>query len=410
MNKSIEEATELKQRLALFFIDIDNFKLINDTYGHSIGDRIINLVAKRLQKNIRKNDTISRIGGDEFIIVMENLNDKNHIKKIAQNILDDFREPVKMEQYLFDITISIGISIFPENGLNDEDLIKHADTAMYSAKNLGKNQFQFYKAKMTSEIFEKIIMKQELNDAIKNEEFEVYYQPQIDIKQNRIIGAEALIRWNHKNLGIVYPNDFIPYAEETKLIIPIGKFVLEKACAFMKKLQEEKILEEGTISVNISNIQIKYDDIVKLIDEELKKSKLSPKFLEIELTENYLMRDTDESLSILNELKKLGINLAVDEFGTGYSSLNYLKQFPLDKLKIDISFISDLPFNKKDAAITKTIIALGKGLDIKTIAEGVETKEQKEFLEKEECDEIQGWFYSKALKEKDFIEFVKNFK
>lgn len=410
LNKSIEEATELKQRLALFFIDIDNFKLINDTYGHSIGDRIINLVAKRLQKNIRKNDTISRIGGDEFIIVMENLNDKNHIKKIAQNILDDFREPVKMEQYLFDITISIGISIFPENGLNDEDLIKHADTAMYSAKNLGKNQFQFYKAKMTSEIFEKIIMKQELNDAIKNEEFEVYYQPQIDIKQNRIIGAEALIRWNHKNLRIVYPNDFIPYAEETKLIIPIGKFVLEKACAFMKKLQEEKILEEGTISVNISNIQIKYDDIVKLIDEELKKSKLSPKFLEIELTENYLMRDTDESLSILNELKKLGINLAVDEFGTGYSSLNYLKQFPLDKLKIDISFISDLPFNKKDAAITKTIIALGKGLDIKTIAEGVETKEQKEFLEKEECDEIQGWFYSKALKEKDFIEFVKNFK
>ena len=410
MNKSIEEATELKQRLALFFIDIDNFKLINDTYGHSIGDRIINLVAKRLQKNIRKNDTISRIGGDEFIIVMENLNDKNHIKKIAQNILDDFREPVKMEQYLFDITISIGISIFPENGLNDEDLIKHADTAMYSAKNLGKNQFQFYKAKMTSEIFEKIIMQQELNDAIKNEEFEVYYQPQIDIKQNRIIGAEALIRWNHKNFGIVYPNDFIPYAEETKLIIPIGKFVLEKACAFMKKLQEEKILEEGTISVNISNIQIKYDDIVKLIDEELKKSKLSPKFLEIELTENYLMRDTDESLSILNELKKLGINLAVDEFGTGYSSLNYLKQFPLDKLKIDISFISDLPFNKKDAAITKTIIALGKGLDIKTIAEGVETKEQKEFLEKEECDEIQGWFYSKALKEKDFIEFVKNFK
>ena len=180
-------------------------------YGHSIGDRIINLVAKRLQKNIRKNDTISRIGGDEFIIVMENLNDKNHIKKIAQNILDDFREPVKMEQYLFDITISIGISIFPENGLNDEDLIKHADTAMYSAKNLGKNQFQFYKAKMTSEIFEKIIMQQELNDAIKNEEFEVYYQPQIDIKQNRIIGAEALIRWNHKNLGIVYPNDFIPW-------------------------------------------------------------------------------------------------------------------------------------------------------------------------------------------------------
>lgn len=253
-------------------------------------------------------------------------------------------------------------------------------------------------------------MKQELNDAIKNEEFEVYYQPQIDIKQNKIIGAEALIRWNHKNLGIIYPNDFIPYAEETKLIIPIGKFVLEKACNFMKKLQEEKILEEGTISVNISNIQIKYDDIVKLIDEELKKSKLSPNSLEIELTENYLMRDTDESLMILTKLKNLGINLAVDEFGTGYSSLNYLKQFPLDKLKIDISFISDLPFNKKDAAITKTIIALGKGLDVKTIAEGVETKEQKEFLEKEECDEIQGWFYSKALKEKDFIEFVKNFK
>lgn len=410
LNKSIEEATELKQRLAIFFIDIDNFKIINDTYGHSIGDRIINLVAKRLQKNIRKNDTISRIGGDEFIVVIENINDKNDIKKIAQNILDDFKEPVKMEQYLFDITISIGISIFPENGLNDEDLIKHADTAMYSAKNLGKNQFQFYKTEMTSEIFEKIIMKQELTDALKNSEFEVYYQPQIDIKENKIIGAEALIRWNHKTLGIVYPNDFIPYAEETKLIIPIGKFVLEKACNFMKSIHDNKILENGIISVNISNIQIKYDDIVKLIDNELKSSKLDSKFLEIELTEDYLMRDTNESLVILTKLKELGVNLAVDEFGTGYSSLNYLKQFPLDKLKIDISFISDLPFNKKDAAITKTIIALGKGLDAKTIAEGVETKEQKEFLEKEECDEIQGWFYSKALKEEDFIEFVKNFK
>ncbi|MEZ4694734.1 MAG: diguanylate cyclase, partial [Aliarcobacter sp.] len=266
--KSIDDSIELKQRLGVFFIDIDNFKFINDTYGHSIGDKIINLVAQRLQKNIRKNDTISRIGGDEFIIVIEDIKDSLNAKKIAQNILDEFKEPIKMQEYLFDVTLSIGVSIFPENGLSDEDLIKHADTAMYSAKNLGKNQFQFYKHEMTSEIYEKIIMKQELTDALKNNEFEVYYQPQIDIKENKIIGAEALIRWRHKNLGVIFPKDFIPYAEETKLIIPIGEFVLNNACKFMKELHETKILENGTVSVNLSHIQIKYDDVNELIRRE----------------------------------------------------------------------------------------------------------------------------------------------
>ena len=409
LSKSIDISTELKQRLAVFFIDIDNFKLINDTYGHSIGDKIINLVAQRLQKNIRKNDTISRIGGDEFIIVMEDIKDITNAKKIAQNILDDFSEPIKMQEYLFDVTLSVGISIFPENGITDEDLIKYADTAMYNAKNAGKNQFQFYKNEMTSEIYEKIIMKQELTDALTNEEFEVYYQPQIDIKENKIIGAEALIRWHHKNYEMIYPNDFIPYAEDTKLIVPIGKLVLEKACKFMKKLQESKVLEQGTVSVNLSNIQIKYDDVTELIKKELKESKLDSSYLEIELTENYLMQNINESFQVLNELKKLGVKLALDEFGTGYSSLNCLKQFPIDKIKIDISFIENLPNNKKDSAIVKTIIALAEGLDAIAIAEGVEKEEQKEFLEKEGCSLIQGWYYSKALKEEDFIEFCKKF-
>lgn len=410
LHKSIEKANELKQRLAIFFIDIDNFKLVNDTYGHSIGDRIINLVATRLQKNIRKNDTISRIGGDEFIIVIEDVLDIKDIEKIAYKIVNDFKEPIQMEEYLFDTTISVGISVFPNNGLNAEDLIKHADTAMYSAKNAGKNQFQFYKNEMTSEIFEKIIMKQELNDAIKNNEFEVYYQPQIDIKSNKVVGAEALVRWNHKTLGLVYPKDFISHAEETKLIIPIGKYVLEKACKFMKTLHKNEILKDGVVAVNFSNIQIKHSDILKLIIEELENSKLDSKYLEIELTESYIMEDTQESILLLNKLKELGLKLSIDDFGTGYSSLNYLKQFPIDKLKIDKSFIEELPSNKKDIAITKTIIALGSGLGIKTIAEGVEKKEQKDFLEKEGCDEAQGWLYSKALKEEDFINFVKNFK
>lgn len=408
--KSIEKAHELKQRIAVFFIDIDNFKLINDTYGHSIGDNIINLVANRLHKNIRKNDTISRIGGDEFIVVIEDIMEDKDIEKIAKKIVNDFKEPIKMQEYIFDITVSVGISVFPNNGLNEEDLIKHADTAMYSAKNAGRNQYQFYKEEMTSEIFEKIIMKQELTEALKNNEFEIYYQPQIDLKTNTILGAEALIRWNHKTLGVISPENFIPYAEESKLIIPIGEFVLKKACEFIKKLNDLKLLENGLIAVNISNIQIKYSQVLKTIVKELEHSKLNPQNLEIELTESYIMEDVEESLLILENLKNLGIKLAVDDFGTGYSSLNYLKQFPIDKLKIDKSFIDGLPSNKKDVAIARTIIALGNGLGMKTIAEGVETEEQKEFLRKEGCDEIQGWFYSKALKEDDFINFVKNFK
>jgi diguanylate cyclase (GGDEF)-like protein/PAS domain S-box-containing protein len=410
LNKSIEKCMELNQKLAILFIDIDNFKVINDTYGHSIGDKIINLVAQRLQKDIRKNDTISRIGGDEFIIVIENVADKKDIEKIASKIINDFQEPIKLEEYLFETTISMGISLFPNNGLDVEDLIKQADTAMYSAKNAGRNQYQFYKDEMTSEIFEKIVMKQEISDAIKNSEFEVYYQPQINTKTNQIIGAEALLRWNHKSLGVITPNEFIPHAEETKLIIPLGDYVLKNACTFMKKLQNEGLLKDGKIAVNISTIQLKHSDIFETVKKNLELSKLDPKYLELELTETFIMENIEESVLILKNLKDIGVQLSIDDFGTGYSSLSYLKQFPIDKLKIDKSFISEIPSSHKDIAITKTIIALAKGLGIEVIAEGVENQVQKEFLISENCDEIQGWVYSKAVKESNFIEFVKGFK
>ncbi len=409
LDKSIDKCIDLNQKLAILFIDIDNFKLINDSYGHSIGDKIINLVAQRLQKNIRKNDTISRIGGDEFIIVIEDIIEQKNIEKIAKNILNDFMLPLKLEEYLFDTTISIGISLFPNNGLNAEELIKQADTAMYSAKNAGKNQFQFYKNEMTSEIFEKIIMKQEISEALKNDEFEVYYQPQIDIKTNKVIGAEALLRWNHKSLGVISPTEFIPHAEETKLIIPLGDFVLKKATSFMKELQEQKLLLNGIIAVNISAIQLKHSDIFKTVLNNLEISQLDAKFLELELTESFIMENVEESIIILKKLKKLGIQLSIDDFGTGYSSLSYLKQFPIDKLKIDKSFIDEIPNSQKDIAIARTIITLAKQLGIKVIAEGVEKIQQKDFLEAENCDEIQGWIYAKALKEKDFIKFIKSF-
>ena len=410
LDQSITHANKEKEILAIMFIDIDNFKIINDTYGHSIGDKIINLVASRLKRNIREDDTISRIGGDEFILVLENIGDIKNIKKIANKILNDFNEPVKLEEYLFEITISIGITLFPNNGLNVEELIKQADTAMYSAKNAGKNQFQFYKNEMTSEIFEKIIMKNEINDAIKNEDFEVFYQAQIDIQENKIVGAEALIRWNYKNTRLIFPNEFISYAEETKLIIPIGEFVLRKACSFFKKLQDLQLLNDGIIAVNISSVQIKNSDILKTIKECLEYSKLEAKYLELELTESYLMDNVQESILVLTKLKELGIKLAIDDFGTGYSSLSYLKKFPIDKLKIDKSFVDELPKSSKDAAIAKTIIELAKGLEMKVIAEGVEKKEQNDFLKNEQCHEAQGWLYSKALREDDFIEFIKNFK
>jgi diguanylate cyclase (GGDEF)-like protein len=391
------------------FIDIDNFKMINDTYGHSIGDKIINLVASRLKRNLRQDDTISRIGGDEFILVIENINDIKNIKKIAHKILNDFNEPIKLQEYLFEITISMGITLFPNNGLNTEELIKQADTAMYSAKNAGKNQFQFYKNEMTNEIFEKIIMKNEISDGLKNEDFEVFYQPQINIQENKIVGAEALIRWNYKNSRLIFPGEFISYAEETKLIIPMGEFVLKKACTFLKKLQNLKLLSDGIIAVNISSIQIKNSDILKTIKECLEYSNLDAKYLEIELTESYIMDDVEESISTLARLKDLGIKLAIDDFGTGYSSLSYLKRFPIDKLKIDKSFVDELPKSTRDAAIAKTVIELAKGLEMKVIAEGVEKKEQNDFLKNELCDEVQGWYYGKALREDEFITFVKNF-
>jgi diguanylate cyclase (GGDEF)-like protein/PAS domain S-box-containing protein len=410
LDQSLTHASTAQEILAVFFIDIDNFKVINDTYGHSIGDKIINLVATRLQKNLRDDDTISRIGGDEFIIVIENINNIKNIEKIASKLLDDFKEPVKLQEYLFDVTISIGISLFPNNGLTTEDLIKQADTAMYSAKNAGRNQFQFYKNEMTSEIFEKILMKKEISDGLENGEFEVFYQPQINIKENKIVGLEALVRWNYRNTRLVFPDEFISHAEETKLIIPLGEFVLKSACLFLKKLQNLKLMPEGIIAVNISSIQIKNCDILKVISKSLNDSGLDAKYLEIELTESYVMENIQESLPTLHKLKDLGVKLAIDDFGTGYSSLSYLKKFPIDKLKIDKSFVNELPTNPKDVAIARTIIALAKGLEMKTIAEGVELQKQKEFLEQEDCDEIQGWLYSKALRENDFIEFAKNFK
>jgi diguanylate cyclase (GGDEF)-like protein/PAS domain S-box-containing protein len=410
LENSLERSAQEQKKLAVLFIDIDNFKLVNDTYGHTVGDNIITLVANRLKVNIRRNDTIARIGGDEFIIVIEDIKEQSNIEKIAYKIIQEFKDPIKLQEYNFDTTVSIGISIFPNNGLNAEDLIKHADTAMYSAKNSGRNQFQFYKHQMTSDIFEKIIMKQEITDALKNEEFEVYYQAQIDIKTKAIVGAEALVRWNHKSLGLVSPDNFIPHAEETKLIIPLGAYVLKKACLFMKKLHDSKILAEGKIAVNISAEQIKYSDIVKTVINTLKYSKLDSRYLEIEVTETFIMDDIEKSTSILKELKDIGVKLSIDDFGTGYSSLSYIKQFPIDKLKIDKSFIDELPGNHKDVAIAKTVIALAQGLRIKTIAEGVETKEQKEFLENSNCDEIQGWFYSKALKENDFIKYIEEYK
>ena len=410
LDQSITRASISKEILALFFIDIDNFKVINDTYGHSIGDKIINLVASRLQKNLRAEDTISRIGGDEFVIVIENIDQERSVEKIANKILDDFKEPIKLQEYLFDVTISIGISLFPNNSLDAENLIKHADTAMYSAKNAGRNQFQFYKNEMTSEIFEKIIMKKEISDALENGDFEVFYQPQINIKENKIVGLEALVRWNYRNSRLILPKEFISYAEETKLILPLGEFVLKSACSFIKKLQNMNLAQDAIMAVNISGIQIKNSDIFNLIVTSLKNSDLEAKYLEVELTESYIMENTEQSLLTLHKLKDLGIKLAIDDFGTGYSSLSYLKKFPIDKLKIDKSFVDELPNNPKDVAIARTIIALAKGLEMKTIAEGVELQKQKDFLEQEECDEIQGWLYGKALRENDFIEFAKNFK
>ena len=385
----IQLAKEKKETFAVMFIDLDQFKNINDTLGHSMGDLLLIAVSNRLLDSVQKDQCVFRLGGDEFIILLPESNEEQ-AQGIAEKIIEQLSSAFIIENHEMYITPSIGISMFPKDG---EQLLKNADAAMYQAKSLGRNNFQFFSKDIANKLKRKMYIENELRKAIIHNQFILYYQPQIDITTGKVIGIESLIRWNHPQEGLIPPLDFIPLAEETGLIIPIGEWVLRQACAQNKAWQEAGY-EPVPISVNVSLSQFRQKDFVELVETVLRESGLAPKYLELEITESMTM-DMTYTERILDSLKALGIKISMDDFGTGYSSLSYLRRLPINKLKIDQSFIRNL--DEKNQAIVRTIITLAKNLQMDVIAEGVELAEHADFLKQNDCILAQGYLYSKPL-------------
>jgi len=401
LEQAIFKCHRNKTKVAVLFIDLDNFKFINDSMGHTAGDELLKVVSKRLNRCLRKTDTISRWGGDEFTVILPEIKDLRHVLSLCTRILKTELKNIVIDNQELRITASIGISFYPDDGEDVESLIKNADTAMYKAKELGKNQYQLYKEEMNQNILERISYENRLFNAIEKKEFILLYQPQIDLKTNEIIGFEALIRWISPEMGLLSPYKFIPIAEETNLILPLGKWILEQTCIQNKKWHD--LGYKITSAVNISAKQFLQDDMLEIIKNAIKKSGLNPAYLDLEVTETTIMDDVKQAIKVLEDIKELGINISIDDFGTGYSSLSYLKKFPIDTLKIDQSFISTMDtLNPSNTSIANLVIDLGHKLGMNVIAEGVETQEQVEFLKKYACDKIQGYIISEPVNEVEF--------
>jgi len=407
LNQSIQLTTRMEKTIGVMFIDLDNFKIVNDAMGHDHGDELLKAVATRLLVILRKSDTVARIGGDEFIIMVQNLNDVDDVIKIAMKIIDCFNQPFKVSNQDIYITASIGVSVYPIDGEDVETLIKNADIAMYKAKEIGKNQFVLCSPVMKINVIESMKLANHLHRALERNELVIYYQPQVSYHSKRIVGLEALLRWNHPELGMVSPGEFIPIAEQTGLIIPIGEWVLRNAC-IQNKAWQDAGLPHIRIAVNLSVIQFQNPNIVNQIEEILKETGLDPNYLELEITESIVMKEADYIIKILNSLKELGITIALDDFGTDYSSLRYLKQLPIDRIKIAMPFVQGIATNDKDEAIIKAIIVLARNLEMIVIAEGVETKWQQSFLTKRMCDEMQGFYYYKPMPAHEIEALLRN--
>jgi len=385
-------AQQQDQQLAILFINLSRFKVVNESLGHDAGNQVLMLMAERLKLLARPDDLLARAGGDEFLLCVKVTQGEPPIEVLAQQILDSLKQPFELEGKTIYLESTVGISLFPDNGIHADALLRHADAALTRARRLGQGRYQFYEADMTEQNREKFELETDLRGALEREEFEVYYQPQIDLQSNCISGAEALIRWNHPTRGRVPPDQFIPIAEETGLIHAIGHWVLEESCRQARIWQEEGHFLK--MSVNLSALQLNSGDIVNVVRMVLDQTGLESRWLELELTESYLFENFIRSARVLKRLRLLGVTLALDDFGTGYSSLSYLRRLTLHRLKIDRSFVKGLPGDPGDLAIVNTIIAMSKSLGLEVVAEGVETPEQRQSLAKLGCHTYQGYLYA----------------
>jgi diguanylate cyclase (GGDEF)-like protein/PAS domain S-box-containing protein len=413
LDLALSSARRQSRMLAILFLDLDRFKRINDTLGHGPGDRLLQSVAERLRRCLRSSDTIvrgdplntndavARLGGDEFIVTLQDINRGEDAAIVARRILEALKEPFRLEDQEVVISASIGISLFPHDGTSVETLLKNADAAMYHAKDLGRSGYQFYDKSMNAAALKRLSLENRLRRALEQKELELYYQPLFDVDAGSIIGAEALIRWRHPDLGLVSPAEFIPLAEETGLILPIGEWVLREACTRMEAWHRAGH-KSMLVSVNLSGRQFRDGHLGEVVKRALEISGLDARCLELEITESVLMREAEETIAALRELKALGVRISVDDFGTGYSSLAYLTRFPIDTLKIDQSFVRDLKIDRGDVAITAAILAMGRGLNLTVIAEGVETREQMDLLRRQGCRRMQGYFLGRPVPVQEF--------
>ncbi len=408
LNQLLNMAERNQQKTAVLFLDLDDFKKVNDTLGHECGDLLLIEAANRLKSIIRANDTIGRLGGDEFILLIGSLDNNNDIQAIAENLLKQFLSPFTIESREIILTASIGIALYPDDGTETSELLRNADSAMYHAKKKGRNTFSFFTKKMNQDASRRLELEEQMHGALARNEFEVFYQPKINIYNGKLTGAEALLRWQNPVLGNISPVEFIPICEQTGLIIPVGQFVFEQAVRQTREWQQQYI-EDFNIAINLSPRQFRDPELVDSIFRIIENSHLSADTLELEITEGVLLSGHNYINEALNRISNIGIKLAMDDFGTGYSSLSYLRRYPFNVLKIDRSFIKDIVTDPADRELINAAIAMAHGLNLKVVAEGVETSEQLKYLQALDCDIAQGYYYSQPVCADDFTQLIKSY-
>jgi diguanylate cyclase (GGDEF)-like protein/PAS domain S-box-containing protein len=407
LSLAVAQAHRHNQKLAVLFLDLDRFKVINDSLGHSVGDELLRQVAERIQEYVREGDTVARLGGDEFTLLVPGISAEEDAAKIAKKVCDAIHDSFWIDGRELFVTTSLGVAVYPSDGHDAETLVRNADSAMYRAKEQGRDNYQLYTPAMNAKAVERLSLESRLRQAVANDELELHFQPFFDLKTSEILGAEALIRWRHPELGLIPPGDFIPIAELSGLIVPIGEWVLRTACAEARKWHASGH-SSLSVSVNLSSRQFQQADLVRQVTNALEESGLDADKLDLEITESNAMQNAEQSINTLRGLKKQGVRISMDDFGTGYSSLNYLKRFPIDRIKLDQSFVRDLPGDKDDAAIAMAVIAMGRSLQLIVIAEGVETEEQLAFLKDRDCDQLQGFLFSRPLAPEAFATFLRD--